>query len=62
LEIAYENAEQANVELQQANELQKKTRLLKFRMAVSGFFGMLGYKIMGLPGLFMGLFFGAKTT
>jgi hypothetical protein len=31
-------------------------------VAVSGFFGMLGYKILGLPGLFMGFFFGAKAS
>jgi hypothetical protein len=30
-------------------------------MAVSGFFGVLGYKILGLPGLLMGFFFGAKA-
>lgn len=42
--------------------MQSKTRMLKFRMAVSGFFGMLGYKILGLPGMLMGFLFGAKTA
>jgi hypothetical protein len=29
-------------------------------MAISGFFGMLGYKILGLPGMVMGFLFGVK--
>jgi len=31
-------------------------------MAVSGFFAMLGYKILGLPGMLMGMLFGAKAV
>lgn len=50
------------MELVEAQQIQKKTRLLKFRMAVSGFFGMLGYKILGLPGALMAFLFGMKTV
>ena len=45
----------------EAKEIQHKTRLMKIRMAVSGFFGALGYKILGLPGLVIGMLFGAKV-
>lgn len=62
LEIAYENVKEANVELQEANKIQQKTRMMKIRLAVSGFFGALGYKILGFPGFLFGLVFGAKTV
>jgi hypothetical protein len=35
---------------------------MKFKLAVSGFFAALGYKILGLPGLIGGLLFGTKAT
>ena len=35
---------------------------MKFRMAVSGFFAALGYKILGLPGMIVGLFTGWKAS
>jgi hypothetical protein len=31
-------------------------------MAISGFFGMLGYKLLGLPGALMGFLFAFKTS
>jgi len=34
---------------------------MKFKLAVSGFFAALGYKILGLPGMVMGLFTGLKA-
>ena len=61
LEIAYENSKDANSELEEAKGIQSQTRRMKFRMAVGGFFGALGYKILGLPGMIMGFFFGAKA-
>jgi len=36
--------------------------MLKFRLALSGFFGGLGYKILGFPGLLFGMLFGAKSV
>ena len=62
LESTYENVQEANKELDEAQQIQKKTRRMKFKMAVSGFFAALGYKILGLPGLFVGLFTGHKAT
>jgi len=32
--------------------------MLKLKLAVTGFFGGLGYKILGLPGLLFGMVFG----
>ena len=34
---------------------------MKFKMAVSGFFAAIGYKILGLPGMIAGLFTGFKV-
>lgn len=34
---------------------------MKFKVAVSGFFAALGYKILGLPGMLVGLFTGFKA-
>jgi hypothetical protein len=53
---------EANQQLTEAAVLQNKTRMMKLRLAVSGFFGGLGYKILGLPGMLMGLLFGYKST
>lgn len=61
LESTYSNAVEANKELTEAQELQKQSRRMKFKMAVSGFFAALGYKILGLPGMVMGLFTGLKA-
>lgn len=62
IDSTYQNVQKANQELKEANELQKQTRRMKFKLAVSGFFAALGYKILGLPGLIGGLFFGTKAT
>jgi hypothetical protein len=35
---------------------------MKFKLAVSGFFAALGYKILGLPGLIGGLIFGTRAV
>ena len=35
---------------------------MKIRLGVSGFLGALGMKIMGLPGLIVGLFAGYGAT
>jgi hypothetical protein len=35
---------------------------MKFKLAVSGFFAALGYKILGLPGVILGLLTGYKAT
>lgn len=61
LESTYSSAVEANKELTEAQELQKQSRRMKFKMAVSGFFAALGYKILGLPGMVMGLFTGLKA-
>jgi hypothetical protein len=34
---------------------------MKFKLAVSGFFAALGYKLLGLPGMVVGLFTGFKA-
>jgi hypothetical protein len=52
----------ANVELDQAVEQQKKNRILKIRLGVSGFLGVFGMKILGLPGLIFGFFSGMMAT
>lgn len=62
LDSTYQNVVQVNKELDEACELQKQTRRMKFRLAVTGFFAALGYKILGLPGLILGLFTGHKAT
>jgi hypothetical protein len=36
--------------------------MMKFRAAISGFFGALGYKILGFPGMLFGMIFGATTV
>jgi hypothetical protein len=36
--------------------------MLKLRLAVTGFFGGLGYKILGLPGMLFGMVFGFKSS
>ena len=36
--------------------------MMKFRAAISGFFGVLGYKILGFPGMLFGMIFGATTV
>lgn len=37
-----------------------KNRLIKIRMGLTGFFGALGFAILGLPGAIAGLFGGFK--
>jgi len=36
--------------------------MLKLKVAVTGFFAGLGYKIFGLPGLVFGMLFGYKSS
>lgn len=36
--------------------------MMKFRAAIGGFFGVLGYKILGLPGMLFGMLFGATSV
>lgn len=62
IEIAYDNSKQANNELDQAKIIKNKTRMMKFRAAIGGFFGVLGYKILGLPGMLFGMLFGATSV
>ena len=42
--------------------MQKKNRLLKIRIGVSGLLGALGMKILGIPGLIFGFFGGLIAT
>lgn len=62
IEIAYDNSKEANNELEEAKNIKNKTRMMKFRAAISGFFGVLGYKILGFPGMLLGMLFGAKSV
>ena len=62
LDSAYQNVGEANQQLTEANEIQKQTRRMKFRLAFSGFFAALGYKLLGLPGMVMGFLFGHKAV
>jgi hypothetical protein len=48
--------------LEEANKLQQINRMMKLRMAVTGFFGALGLKILGFPGLIAGMLFGYRST
>ncbi len=58
----YEMVKDANIELDQASEQQKKNRILKIRLGVSGFLGAFGLKILGIPGLIFGFFSGMIVT
>ena len=50
------------MELDDALKIQKQTRLLKIRLGLSGFLGIIGMKIIGLPGLLFGFFGGMLAT
>lgn len=47
---AYDNTVQANQELEDAAQIQLKTRLKKIRLGFAGVFGAVGYFFLGIPG------------
>lgn len=58
----YEKVKEANGELDEADKIQTKNRLLKIKLGVTGLFAGLGGAILGIPGMVVGLFTAFKVT
>ena len=59
---AYQATQQANEDLQEAADLQTIARLQKIRMGLMGILAAIGWGIVGIPGMIVGLFAGWKSS
>lgn len=54
LDKVYDNLNQINKDLTDAAEIQLKSRLTKIRLGLTGIIALIGYGILGLPGMIFG--------
>lgn len=54
LDKVYDNLGKTNAELTDAAQIQMQSRLARIRLGITGIIALIGYSILGIPGMIFG--------